>query len=93
MQTTVEVGAEFLVRRTHSRGQGAHDQLAPCGKQAEAVTAQVPEPALDTVSQDGVADGSAHHEPDPGRRSPAAEGLVHEQVHHDGAGAGPAAMP
>jgi len=79
-ETTVQVGTEFLVRRPRGRCQRADDQLAPCGEQLEALTAQVAQPALDPMSDDGAADGTADHEPHAG---PVA-GPGEQEVHDDG---------
>jgi hypothetical protein len=70
LQTTVELGAEFRVRRRGSRGEGADDDLAAHWEVCEAVTEQVTELALDTMADDGVADDPTHDEPDPSRVGP-----------------------
>jgi hypothetical protein len=67
LETTVEVGAEFRVRRLGRRGEGADDHLAAGRKVGESFTAQVAESALHPVPDDRVAHGSADHEPEPGR--------------------------
>jgi hypothetical protein len=85
LQTTVEVGAEFRVRRTSRRGQRAYDELATGGKDEEALTAQVAQTALNTMTDHGVAHRATDHEPDPGRPPLV---VVHE-VYDEGVGAGP----
>jgi hypothetical protein len=80
LQTTVEIGAEFRVRRTGRGREGAHNELATRREAGEALTAQVPEAALDTMADHGVAHGSADHEPDPGRPLRVAEHEVHDEV-------------
>ena len=52
------------VRRPGRGRERADDQLAAGREVGESVTAQVAEPALDTMADDGVADGPADHEPD-----------------------------
>jgi hypothetical protein len=84
LQTTVEIGAEFRVRRVDRRREGAHDDLAAGRKAGEALTTQVTEAALDTMADHGVAHGSADHEPDPDR--PLA--VVPHEVHDEALGAG-----
>ena len=65
LQTTVELGAEFRVRRSDGRRECADDHLAAGGQGGETLTAQVTELALDTMADDGVADDPTHDEPDP----------------------------
>ena len=64
LETTVEVGAEFLVRRARGRRECADDHLGACRQERETLAAQVTESALDTMAEDGVPDGTADHEPD-----------------------------
>jgi hypothetical protein len=78
LQTTVEIGTEFRVRRGGGGGQGADDQLTAGREVAEALTAQVTETTLDTMADHGVAHGSADHEPDPGRSLVVAQHEVHD---------------
>ena len=93
METTVQVGAEFLVRRAPGRREGAHDELAPGRKLCQAVAGQMPEPTLDTMPDHGVPDGPTDHETDPHRGTLSAGrlGNTSEQVHHQGVA--PAALP
>jgi hypothetical protein len=93
LETTVQVGAEFLVRRAPGRREGAHDELAPERKLGKAIAAQVPKPTLDTMTEDGVPHGAADHETDPrrGARGAGRLGNTSEQVHHQGVA--PAALP
>jgi hypothetical protein len=89
LQTTVEVGAEFLVRPVASRRERAHDEPAAGRQLVEAVAAQVPELTLDTMTEDGVADRSTDHETHPdrvGRRARLVR-VAGEQVHHEGVAA------
>ena len=65
LQTTVELRAEFRVRRAHRRRECAHDDLAADREVGEAITAQVAELALDTMTDDGIADDATHDESDP----------------------------
>jgi hypothetical protein len=67
LQTTVEIGAEFRVRRAGGRREGADDELATGRQEGQALTAQVAQTALDTMADHGVAHGTTDHEPDPGR--------------------------
>lgn len=84
MQTTVEVGTEFRVRRTGRRCEGANHDLAPRRDGGESLSAQVTQTALDTMADHGVAHGSTDHEPDPGRHL----GLVHHEMHDQGVAPG-----
>lgn len=86
MQTTVEVGAEFLVRRGSGRGEGADDQLAAGRQPVQALSAQVAEPALDPMAGHGVPDRAADHEAHPGRES-ARTARVVDEMHHQGVAA------
>ena len=63
-------GRRRVPRTTRRPPAGAPGPRArqPAGSDGEALPDQVAEPALDTVADDGVADGLAHHEPDPRRR-------------------------
>ena len=79
LETTVEVGAEFLVRRPCRRSERADDDLAPGRQTGEAMLGQMAESALHTVTDDGVPHGSADHEPEPGR----VRSRTGEQVHHE----------
>jgi hypothetical protein len=63
-ETTVEVGTEFLVRRARGPRESAHHELGSGGETGESVTAQVAEAALDTMTEDGSADGATDHEAD-----------------------------
>src|SRR5262245_11382170 len=63
LETTVEVGTEFLVRRLRRGRKGADHELATPREQGEAITTQVTEATEDTVTEDGAADGPADHEP------------------------------
>jgi hypothetical protein len=87
VETTVEVGAEFRVRRGGRRREGANDDLAAPRQIAEPVSAQVTESALDTMPDDGVADGLADHEPDPRRALLDVRRGAEQQVHHHGVAA------
>jgi hypothetical protein len=89
LQTTVEVGAEFLVRRGAGRREGAYDQAAAGRQPVDAVAAQVPELTLDTMTEDGVADRSTDHETHPGRGRRLARlgSAAGEQVYHEGVAA------
>jgi hypothetical protein len=89
LQTTVEVGAEFLVRRVAGRRERAHDEPAAGRQLVEAVAAQVPELTLDTMTEDGVADRSTDHETHPDRvgRAGRLVRVAGEQVHHEGVAA------
>jgi hypothetical protein len=84
LQTTVEIGAEFRVRRARGRGQRTDDELTPGREDGEALTAQGAQTTLDTMADHGVAHGSADHEPDPGRL----RGVTHHEMHDEGLGAG-----
>jgi hypothetical protein len=99
LQTTVEVGAEFLVRRAAGRRERPHDQLGPGRETREALSAQVPEPALDPMAEHGVPHGPADHEADArdvggcGRRVTVGEKVGEQEVHHDGVAAAAASTP
>ena len=79
LQTTVELGAEFRVRRGGRRREGADDHLAAGREDGEALTAQMAEPALDTMADDGVADDATHDEPDPSGIGPVVTHDVDDQ--------------
>ena len=66
LQTTVELDAEFRVRRGGRGRESADDDLATEREVGEVLTAQVAESALDTMAEDGVADDATHDEPDTG---------------------------
>jgi hypothetical protein len=87
VETTVEVGSEFRVRRVGRRGESTDDDLAARRQTVEAVSAQMAEPALDTMTEDGVADDLADHEPDPGRMRLGAQRRGEKKVHHQGVAA------
>jgi hypothetical protein len=78
LQTTVEVGAEFLVRRDRGRGQSPDDQLAAGRQPVEPLATQVPEASLDPMTDHGVADGAADHESDPSREVRIVVGVVEQ---------------
>jgi hypothetical protein len=63
LQTTVEVGPEFLVRRVRGRGEGAHDQLAAASMIADVIHDDTGLPASESrllaVSLVGMAQVSA----------------------------------
>ena len=67
LQTTVELRAEFRVRRARRRREGADDHVAAGRESVEALAAQVPEPALDPVRGTALPTDPADDEPDPGR--------------------------
>ena len=79
LQTTVELLAEFRVRRIRGRRQGTHDDLAADREDGEVLSTQVPEPALHPVADDGVADDATHHEPDPSGVRPVPTYDVHDE--------------
>jgi hypothetical protein len=89
LQTTVEVGAEFLVRRAAGRLERTHDDLATRWKLGKPVATEVAQPALDTVSEDRGTDGPTDHEPDPDGRG----GIGDEDVHHEGLAPAAATTP
>jgi hypothetical protein len=80
LETTVEVGAEFLVRRVRGGRKRPHDELGPHGEGVEPFAAQMAETTLDTVTDDGAADGPADREAD-ARCDP---GVLDDQVHDHG---------
>jgi hypothetical protein len=84
LETTVEIGAEFRVRRARRRRERAHDELATGGQERQSLTAEVAQTALDTMTDHGVAHGTADHEPDPGRNLV----VVPHEVDDEGVGAG-----
>jgi hypothetical protein len=84
LETTVEVGAEFRVRRGRRGWECAHDELAPGRQERQSLTAQVTQTALDSMTDHGVAHGTTDHEPDPGRTLL----VVPHEVYDDGVGAG-----
>jgi uncharacterized membrane protein len=65
LQTTVQVGAEFLVRRGRCGREGSHDELAAGREVRESLAAQLAEPAYDAVALHRASDRAADHEPDP----------------------------
>jgi hypothetical protein len=81
LQTTVQIGAEFRVRRLTGAAQGAHDQLAARRERVEALGAQGAETADHTVPHDGVADRATDHEPD--ACGVARSTIGAQQVHHE----------
>jgi hypothetical protein len=83
LETTVEVGPEFRVRRVAGRGERADDDLAARREEREALGAQVAQTAEDTVAEDGVPDGSTDHEADPDRDG-RGFGSWEQDVHHQG---------
>lgn len=83
LQTTVEVGAEFLVRRVRGRGEGPDHQGAAGRQLGETVAAEVTQPTLHPVPDHGDPDAPADHEADPGRAlGPCRDSR--EQMHHEG---------
>ena len=64
LETTVEVRAEFRVRRGRGGGESADDHLAAGWERGEVLADEVTQASLDTMAEDGVAHGSADHEPD-----------------------------
>jgi hypothetical protein len=97
LETTVEIGTEFRVRRVRGRRQGTHDDLASGRKPGEAFSGEMAQLALDTMTDHGVAHGSADHEPEPGRWHLRLRGsrcgFAGQQVHHQGAAATATAAP
>jgi hypothetical protein len=71
---------EFRVAGDGCGWQGPDHQRAARRHSVEAVTAQMAEPALDTMAHDGVADGATDDEPHKSR----AGVVVGKQVHHEG---------
>jgi hypothetical protein len=88
LQTTVEIRAEFLVRRLGCGRESTHDQGAPGGEVHESRTAQVTETALDTVADDGVPDGTADDEAH-AREPVGLTARLDEQVDHERAAPAP----
>jgi hypothetical protein len=83
-ETTVEVGAEFLVRRARRGRKRADDELGTRRQVWEAITAQVAEAAKNTMAVDGAADSAADHEPRSRRDALRADrGVAGDQVHHE----------
>ena len=72
-QTTVELGPEFLVGRAAGWCERAHDDLRTRREPLEPFPAQMAEAALDTMTDDGAADGTTDHEAD-------ARGVLHSRV-------------
>jgi hypothetical protein len=62
-ETTVEVGAEFLVRRVRGGSERPDDELAAGRELLEALTAQMPETTLNAMADHGAAHGTTDDEP------------------------------
>ena len=92
LQTTAQVVGEFLVRRVRGGCEGAHDELALGREGIETLGAQGAEPADDTMAEDGVADRSTDHEPDPCWIG-AVSALGMEQVHDERAAPATSTLP
>jgi hypothetical protein len=89
LQTTVEIGTEFLVRRPGRGREGANDEVAPDRQQGEPFAAQVAKTALDAMADDGVPDGAADDEAHAGEPAGLTTRLD-EQVHHECSASAPA---
>jgi hypothetical protein len=84
LQTTVEIGAEFRVRRSGGRGERPDHELGAGRQERKALTTQVAQASLDSGTDHGAAQGTADHEPDPGR----ALVVASHEVYDEGVGAG-----
>jgi hypothetical protein len=84
VETTVDVGAEFRVRRTGRRREGAHHDLAAGRERAQAPAKEMAQSALDPMTDHGVAHDPADHEADLRRALLMVSGEVSgEQVQHE----------
>jgi len=67
LQTTGQVGVEFLGRRSCGRRERTHHEHGGAGERRKVLPDQVTEAAFHAIADYGVAHGAAHHEPHAGR--------------------------